>query len=298
MEATPYVYFWPSYAFFPMCSAIFLIYTNLTLYVVSIILYYLVPSDIMDNFIIKWVTCIKSYFSVGIAKVEKNISKTFKIKVLYPIPEKSLNIWHPHALLAITPGIHNVYRITKKYKPTKFAVANIFHMFPFVRDWMRIVNTISTDYDIMKKTLETESLSIVLGGAKEMNQSNGKHLKLVIKERTGIFKLALETGTPLVPILTYGETELFPSSFSSFNEFLYDMWKISIPIPTLTSIQNWFELWNGPLQTIQSYTGKPISVEKQEPTDKKIRILRKKYIKNVLELFKKTNPGGYTLEII
>lgn len=31
-----------------------------------------------------------------------------------------------------------------------------------------------------------------------------------IVPRTGVFKLALETGTPIVPVLTYGENELFP----------------------------------------------------------------------------------------
>jgi 1-acyl-sn-glycerol-3-phosphate acyltransferase len=33
-----------------------------------------------------------------------------------------------------------------------------------------------------------------------------------IKKRKGIFKIALETGTPIVPFITYGECELFPEN--------------------------------------------------------------------------------------
>jgi hypothetical protein len=303
MNIAAYAYFWPTYATGAGAFAGYMILTNLTLYAVCICLYYLVPSPIMEDFVQKIIRFIREVFAGGITKIERNIRKTFEIKSLHPIPKKSINVWHPHGLLAMTPGIHNAYRITSPdYRPTKFAVANIFHIFPFVRDWMKITHTISVDYSVIKKTLKDESVSIVLGGAKEMYLSNGKNLKLVIRERTGVFRLALETGTPLVPILTYGESELFPildnSFYSFFREFVYDMWKIPAPLPTLQSVQNWLALWDGPLPQVRSYTGKPVYVKKIEnPTSAHIEKLRRVYVGRVQALFDATNNGEYTLEI-
>jgi 2-acylglycerol O-acyltransferase 2 len=303
MKVAAYAYFWPTYATGAGAFATYMIFTNLTLYAFCICLYYLVPSPIMEDFVRRIIAFIRELFAGGITKIERNIRKTFEIKPLYPVPKKSINVWHPHGLLAMTPGIHNAYRITSPaYTPTKFAVANIFHLFPFVRDWMKITHAISADYPVIKKTLADESVSIVLGGAKEMHLSSGKNLKLVIKERTGIFRLALETGTPLVPILTYGESELFPTLdnpiYACLREFVYDMWKIPAPLPTITSVQNWLALWDGPLPQITSYTGKPVYVKKIEnPTSTHIEKLRRIYIRRVQDLFDMTNNGEYTLEI-
>jgi len=299
-----YAYFWPSYAVLAGGGALVLITTNVILYAICIILYYLVPSHIMEDTARHIAKCIRGVFLRGFEKIERNIRKTFRIHILHPIPQRSINIWHPHGLLAMTPGIHNSIRVTSKnYKPTKMVTANIFHIFPFVRDWMAITHTINADYSTIRKTLDNESVSVILGGAKEMYLSDGKKLKLVIKERRGIFNLALQTGSPLVPIMTYGESELFPilnsELYTCIREFFYDMWKIPIALPTLTSVQNWLSLWDGPLPAIRSYTGKPIIVKKIEnPSEKHIRALRNIYIRRVQELFDETNPGDYTLEII
>ena len=304
MHVATYAYFWPTYATGAGAFATYMVFTNLTLYAICICLYYLVPSPIMEDFVRKIIAFIRELFAGGVTKIERNIRKTFEIKPLYRVPQKSINVWHPHGLLAVTPGIHNAYRITSpEYKPTKFAVANIFHLFPFVRDWMKITHAISADYPAIKKTLADESVSIVLGGAKEMHLSNGKNLKLVIRERTGVFKLALQTGTPLVPILTYGESELFPtldnSFYACFREFVYDMWKLPAPLPTITSVENWLALWDGPLPQVTSYLGKPVYVKKIEnPTSAHIEKLRGIYIQRVQDLFDMTNNGEYTLEII
>ena len=54
-----------------------------------------------------------------------------------------------------------------------------------------------------------------------------------------------------------------------------------------------------PLEPIHSYTGRPIYVKKIEfPSEENIVNLRKKYVRRVKELFKKTNHNGFTLNII
>ena len=219
------------------------------------------------------------------------------------IPEKSILLWHPHDLMTITSAIHNGFRITDpSYTPTKIVSLWIYNIIPVIKDFMRLSNCISSDYQIIKDTLEKESVSLMLGGVKEILHADNKIIKLTIKKRRGIFKIALETGSSLVPVITYGESDLFPPMKNSFidstNQLLYSLLKIAIPVPTLESLHNWVKLFNEPLQTVHTYTGNIIKVEKNEnPTDNDIDSLRNTYIKELQVLFKNTNPGKYKLEI-
>jgi 2-acylglycerol O-acyltransferase 2 len=66
--------------------------------------------------------------------------------------------------------------------------------------------------------LLTESVSVIPGGVRDMMTTTPGVIHIV--PRKGVFRLALETGTPIVPVLTYGENELFPAIHLSFNEWL------------------------------------------------------------------------------
>jgi len=136
----------------------------------------------------------------------------------------------------------------------------------------------------------------MLGGVREMLTAEGKHMKLYIRKRTGIFRIALDTKTPLVPVLTYGENEVFPRSnewwATELNKLLHSYTGMAIGIPTWKTLQNWFELSYRPLKPIVTHVGSPISATGDIPA------LRNTYIKAVEELFKKTAPAGYTLEIV
>ncbi len=245
----------------------------------------------------------RTHFKETIKKLETNLKETFDIKVHYPLPEKTINVWHPHELLSITPSIHNVFKLTSPdYKPTRLVVIDIMFMIPFVRDLMKFVKMVPSDYYSIKKVAEQESVSIVLGGAKEMIATEDDTYKLYIKNRKGIFKIALETGTPLVPIITYNESRLFPwyksDILNDFNTMLYNLIHVSIPVPTFTSVYNWFTILHHPLKKITSHVGQAVMVKKIEnPTESDIRRIRKKYIKNLRLLFNFTNPGNYILEI-
>ena len=219
------------------------------------------------------------------------------------IPEKSILLWHPHDLMTITSAIHNGFQITDPlYTPTKIVTLWIYNTIPVIKDFMRISNCISSDYQVIKNTLEKESVSLMLGGVKEILHADRKTIILTIKKRRGIFKIALETGCSIVPVITYGESDLFPPMNNSFvnltNQLLYSLLKIAIPFPTIESLHNWVKIFNEPLQTVHTYTGSIIKVDKIEnPTDKDIDSLRNIYIKEIQILFKNTNPGKYKLEI-
>lgn len=284
-------------------SATFM-YTNFIVYVVLLSVYLCLPPETIDYLFEKSVSIFKSAFSGLIQKTEENIRETFKIEVLHPLPNKSIHIWHPHGLSGVTPVIHNGYRISHPdYKQTKGVVHSFFFWIPVIKDIIRNLNAIPSDYTSIKNTLNTDSVSIALGGAQEQKIFKNNTIDVIVKKRKGIFKIALETGSPIVPVLTYGENELFPrmdnSLLECFNDCLYSIFKVRFPFPSLHSVYNWQQISKHPLEPIYSYTGRPIYVKKIEfPSKKHIEKLRSIYISRVQELFDQTKREGFALNII
>jgi len=279
-------------------------YTNLITFTIIFLIYIVLPTNIIKDILIFSNNKFRDIFKSRLEKTEENIRKTFKIFIKYPIPEKSINIWHPHGISGVTPVIHNGYKITdSNYKPTKGVVHYGYFMLPFIKDIIPLLNAIPSDEYNIRDTLEKESISITLGGVDEMNYIIPKHLHLIINKRKGIFKIALQMGVPIVPIITYGEQEIFPELnlpiFKLYNDFLYKYFRFRIPIPTIESLINWTRLSQTSLDPIKTYTGKPIITKKIiNPSENQIKKLRSLYIKRLKQLFEETKPDGYTLTII
>lgn len=53
------------------------------------------------------------------------------------------------------------------------------------------------------------AITIVVGGARESLDAQPNNLRLVLKRRKGFIKLAIRTGADLVPVLAFGENELY-----------------------------------------------------------------------------------------
>lgn len=52
-------------------------------------------------------------------------------------------------------------------------------------------------------------ITIVIGGARESLDSQPYSLRLVLKRRKGFVKMAIRTGADLVPVLAFGENDLY-----------------------------------------------------------------------------------------
>jgi hypothetical protein len=300
----PYFYTFTAWNYSLAVISCMLFFANVTLFMILLVFYFFLPSDVIDSFFATGWAIIKNLNHSAITKVESNIRATFPIHILHPIPDRSIRIWHPHGTGATTIGIHNVYRITDPGNTqTKIVVHYLFTIFPVIRDMVRYMGCISSDYGSIVDALKNNSITVGLGGAEEMGKVTEKTLELVIKKRKGIFKIALETGTPIVPVLTYGENEIFPETDNEFllemNQLFYEYTRIRLSLPNLVSVRNWANLLVKPLDPIHTYTGRPIYIKKIEnPTDRHIRSLRNIYIRRVRELFAKTNPGEFSLKIV
>ena len=230
-------------------------------------------------------------------QVEENIQTTFRMECPEAPPPSCLFIWQPHGLISVSSVMFNGGLCKHpNYRANHAVTLPFYHYFPVVGDIVRHLGSIPSDSGSIAKTLRKgESVSVMLGGVREMLDARGTHMKLYIRKRTGIFRIALETGTSIVPVLTYGENEMFPRSdawwATTLNHYLHEYVGMGIGIPTWKALQNWFELSYKPLKPIITHVGPSI------PPTGNISSLRDTYIKAVEDLFKTTAPEGYTLEI-
>jgi 2-acylglycerol O-acyltransferase 2 len=61
----------------------------------------------------------------------------------------------------------------------------------------------------LRKDGTGRAITIVVGGARESMIAEPKTLRLMVKDRKGFVKLALRTGADLVPVLAFGENDLY-----------------------------------------------------------------------------------------
>jgi len=147
----------------------------------------------------------------------------------------------------------------------------------------------------MKAALKDHSISLCPGGMREMLYED----TAILERRRGIFKLALETGTPLVPVISKGESDL--TKIVELDDWLQDFLKpydACIPIPTWKSFTKIMGLTQNPLKDpVFTVIGEPIEVQKiEEPSEQDILELKKKYIDSLKKMYKK--EMGKELKII
>ncbi|CAD7943900.1 unnamed protein product [Amoebophrya sp. A25] len=68
---------------------------------------------------------------------------------------------------------------------------------------------------LIKNLNQKKSIGLYPGGADEALLSGGGKMRIILKKRVGFIDCALQTGTPLVPVLIFGETALFRQTFNT-----------------------------------------------------------------------------------
>lgn len=142
-----------------------------------------------------------------------------------PLPptRKYIFGYHPHGIIShgafaafatealgfsqLFPGITN----TLLTLDTNFRV-------PLYRDYALAMGLASVSRESCEKILSTggpnnegmgRAITIVIGGASESLDAQPHLLRLILKRRKGFVKLAIRTGADLVPVLAFGENELY-----------------------------------------------------------------------------------------
>ncbi|CAF3858155.1 unnamed protein product [Rotaria sp. Silwood1] len=142
----------------------------------------------------------------------------------------------------------------------------------------------SCEYLLSGKSGQGNALVIVIGGIREQNLTRNNTMKLYLKNRKGFVRLALKYGASLVPVVSFGENELYRRR-AHCN---------LIPNGII-----WGRLLAGyiPLRhPVVTVVGKPIHVKQNtNPTDNDVDKLHHEYIQAVEELFE-VNKHTYRSE--
>jgi hypothetical protein len=233
------------------------------------------------------------FFPDMLARFKENVRGSFKIKGVELEDKNYIFMWNPHGVFASSMYFH-MSGLTEWSYAAKVIGFNGLLWLPFMGEIFEELGAVPSEYHAMKKTLETTSLSVAPGGMREMLYPGSA----IILRRRGIFKMALETGSSLVPIVSVGEDALCQIvEIPSWIQDLFEQYDACICIPTLKSVVKLIYLFVRPLKDpVISVMGAAIHVEKKgEPSEKDIADLRSRYIKEVKELYKKET--GKTLEI-
>ena len=118
------------------------------------------------------------------------------------------------------------------------------------------------------------AITIVVGGARESLDAQPHSLRLVLKCRKGFIKLAIRTGADLVPVLAFGENELYDQVQSEQHPLIHRMQLVvkkvmgfTIPLFHARGVFNYdmgLMPYRRPLNVV---VGKPIKVVQQGKPD-------------------------------
>lgn len=208
---------------------------------------------------------------------------------------------HPHGVISVGTwstfasdevGFHKLYPGIHPY------IAGIRHAFfiPFFRDWCLLAGCVSAGKACLHHILGTrkESVAINLGGAAEAFMSVEKDpktgnpkMKLLMKDRKGFCKIALQHGVNLVPVISLEEQLLF-----DLVDLPHSLYKIQVFLQKyvfgIAPVIAWGNKW--PLmpkrQEVNVFVGKPISCKKKEnPSQADIDAKHEEYCQELEAMF-------------
>ncbi|CAF1033350.1 unnamed protein product [Adineta ricciae] len=169
-------------------------------------------------------------------------------------------------------------------------------LFPFTRDLFLAlgaccVSKASCEYLLSGERNHGNALVIVLGGVPEMHATRHDTMIFYIKRRRGFIRLALQYGASIVPVISFGENELYE------RRTCFNMISNGIPYGRLL-------IGHMPIRhSVVTVVGKPIHVNQNvNPTSGNIDELHHRYIQEIEQLYEdnkhKHGLGHVNLEII
>jgi len=154
-----------------------------------------------------------------------------------------------------------------------------------VMTWLGCEPATSSNF---KALLKRGSCAVVVGGLAEMYMQDESRERILLKSRKGFIRVALETGSPLVPSYYFGNTKLMSVVASPFIQ----RWSRRLRFAFMLAYGRWFlpVPYRVPVMLAM---GKPIPVERREtPTEAEIDELHAKFVVELKRLFDE-NKGHY-----
>ncbi|CAL8071228.1 unnamed protein product [Calicophoron daubneyi] len=210
--------------------------------------------------------------------------------------------YHPHGISPI--GLFTSFmteanqfsKVFTKLTPVVAGDSRHFYM-PLWRDLLLNLGVISVSEKSLMHVLDPNKeenkgnfVIVLVGGVPEMLESHPHHNVLYMRRRYGFFRLALQTGSSLIPCLTFGELSLvdqLPNEPGSLTRSIqeYFLKRIGTPLPFP------YPYGIGPIpHRVPVYTvvGAPIPCERiSHPSREQVSKLKELYLKKLSELYQR-----------
>lgn len=133
------------------------------------------------------------------------------------------------------------------------------------------------------------AVTIVVGGARESLEAQPRTTRLIINERKGFVKLAIRTGADLVPVMAFGENDLYDQLDPHKHPWLHGLqrhvlrvWKFTVPLLHGRGIFNYdvgMMPYRRPLNIV---VGRPIKVvQADNPDNAEVDRLHELYVEEL-----------------
>ncbi|XP_045494257.1 2-acylglycerol O-acyltransferase 2-like [Colias croceus] len=174
---------------------------------------------------------------------------------------------------------------------------------PFFRELLLAFGTCASSqesllYLLDKKRHQGNCVCLIVGGAAEALDSHPGEYKVILNRRKGFIRIAMRSGAPLVPVFSFGETDVFRPPNNPQDSYLR---RFQERVRKLTGISPMFPIGRGlfqysygvlPLRSpITTVVGKPLAVPRNlDPTDEEVDALHAEFTKRLIELFETEKP--------
>ncbi|KAJ3250799.1 diacylglycerol O-acyltransferase 1 [Boothiomyces macroporosus] len=162
---------------------------------------------------------------------------------------------------------------------------------PFWRDWLLSVGVGNSSAESIRYRINNgdpgTGMVIAVGGQEEFRHMKPGTLDLVLKNRKGFVKIAIQTGVSLVPILSFGENDLYEPIQNKkvkkvMNNVFYSLFKASAPLI--------YGRWGTIIpkkKPIHVVVGRPLEIKEANPhpTPEEIDRVHKQYLDNMRQLY-------------
>ncbi|XP_022202789.1 2-acylglycerol O-acyltransferase 2-A [Nilaparvata lugens] len=246
-----------------------------------------------------------------------NLVKTVEL----PTDRNYLFASYPHGMLCsgvfgnFATDASNFSSLFPGLKPYVLTLNTHFVM-PFSREIILGLGAVTASKESILYLLDEDesvgkALILMVGGARESYACKPGRYKIILKNRKGFVKLSLKTGTSLVPVFSFGETDLYDQVENPPGSWLFWLQEI---IRNISGIAPCIPIGRGLFQysfglmprrhSVTTVVGKPIDVVKSEnPSSEEIDKLHTLFCKELTNLFETykhkyvSNPEKVKLEI-
>ncbi|KAJ9157222.1 Diacylglycerol O-acyltransferase 2A [Pleurostoma richardsiae] len=219
---------------------------------------------------LRWWTYFGEYFPAKLHKTHE-----------LPATRKYIFGYHPHGIISHGAWVafgSNALGFSEKFPGITNSLLTLDSNFrlPLYREYVLSMGCCSVSKESITNILTRggannegmgRAVTIVVGGARESLEAQPGTLHLIFKERKGFIKLAVRTGADLVPVLAFGENELYdqlkPAEYPRLHRFqmhVLKVWKFTLPFLHGRGIFNYDVGMMPYRRSMNIVVGKPIKV--------------------------------------